>query len=128
MHLVAVGACGRIAESNRRPYGLSPRDNRAAPARDDVVQRGGRPGSNRHLEVHNPGCCSLTPRPPWRRGRPESNRRPLARQASALPTELRPPCAPPGLLGGAPQPPPPPPGGPGFAAGPPAPGAEPGAP
>jgi hypothetical protein len=71
-----IPRCGRM-ESNhqsarRRGYGPL-----SSPMLG-VRVRGDQPGSNRYREAHNLGCLPFTPWPPRERGRPDSNRRPLA--------------------------------------------------
>ena len=69
--------CGRV-ESNHhsaRRRGYSPLSSPVLSVRESV--RGGRPGSNRRLGDHDPGCFRLH-HGHHERGRPGSNRRPLA--------------------------------------------------
>jgi hypothetical protein len=67
--------CGRV-ESNhhsarRQGYSLL-----SSPVLG-VRERGGRPDSNRYREDHDLGCCRYTTAT-MQRGRPDSNRRPIA--------------------------------------------------
>jgi hypothetical protein len=73
--------CGRV-ESNHHSRGRRGYSPLSSPVLS-VRTRGSRPGSNRCCGDHDPGCCRYTTAT-MRRGRPGSNRRPLARQASAL--------------------------------------------
>src|SRR5947207_2018597 len=67
---------GGVEPPQHEATGLQPAE--LADAQRPHELRGGRPGSNRRQRGSQPRMLPSTPRPPRKRGRPDSNRRPLA--------------------------------------------------